>query len=534
MSDLSNACTLCNSQINAEFVAGPRTTKTISGDVNVAGSCFVADEIIFTGKGKIIFHPNEELIHFAVICRKLIVTGGNPPVTLNPCGANDPGTKYNGTNAITWAGRLKSANPGPPVVPPNAAVGSSPGATGAAGSTGNTGAPGGQAGGARKQQTPTLTLIAIEVDVATGGNLVIDFAGQDGGDGGDGQNGGPGAKGSTGNNGDDASWPSSGCDTQTGNGGDGGDGGPGGIGGTGGDGGDSGQIFVITTPANKAGVFNNPSQITFVTQSSGGSGGKGGRGGTGGAGGNSGKPTGECPLGQKGDPGNSLLGVVANPGVAGNNGNSLSPKVELIDTSGPCSSVIPRPLQITSAVPLATFIRCSSGSSSGNVSVTGDFLDQIASVSTSLSGVTAAIKNSSTVTQLDLGITIAANSAVGAGDLIFNYSFPPAMKQTLAGAIKVEITQATGVSPNTGAKGATITPVTITGTGFDPTAVNHNVTVSGLGVNVIDVTLVDDSTMTCTFEISGTAAAGARDVTITAGPALGACQFTLPNAFTVI
>jgi IPT/TIG domain len=532
MSDLSDVCALCKPQISAEFSVGPRTTKTISGDVLVSGSCFVADEIIFTGKGKLIFTPNIQQPNCAVVCRKLTVTGGNPPVTVNPCNPGDPGTRYN-TNVITWEGRLTSAPAGPPVVPPNAAVGSSPGANGAQGSIGNTGGSGsspGQKG--REGQKGTLTVIAIEVEFATGANLVIDYAGQDGGDGGDGQNGGPGAKGSTGSDGSDASWPSSGCDTATGNGGDGGDGGNGGIGGTGGNGGNAGQIIVITTAENKAGVFSNPALVTFVTQSIGGKGGKGGHGGTAGPGGNSGKPTSDCGLGSKGDPGNSLISIVANPGAGGSAGASSSPNFDLIDGSA-CSNTIPRQLVLATAVPLATFIRCSSGSSNGTVSVTGQFLDQITSVTCSLSGVTATIKNSSTDTQLDLAIAIAANSATGTGDLIFHYSSPfPA--QTLTGAVIVEITQATGISPNTGAKGDTITTVTITGTGFDPTAPNHNVSVSGLGVNVVNVALVDDSSMTCTFEITATAQAGARDVTVTAGPALGACQFTLVGAFTVI
>jgi hypothetical protein len=57
---------------------------------------------------------------------------------------------------------------------------------------------------------------------------------------------------------------------------------------------------------------------------------------------------------------------------------------------------------------------------------------------TSLTGVTASIKNSSTDTELDLSISVAGNSALGTGDLIFTYTFPPGKTQTLSGAIVVE------------------------------------------------------------------------------------------------
>jgi hypothetical protein len=341
--------------------------------------------------------------------------------------------------------------------------------------------------------------------------------------------------GSKGSNGSDESWPSSGCSTSTGNGGTGGDGGPGGPGGTGGQGGKANQIIVISTPANLSGVFSNPGKITFVTQSVGGNGGKGGHGGGAGAGGNPGNPSSSCGAAAKGDPGNSLIGVTANAGGPGPAGTSLSPKLEVIDTSGSCSSLLPIPLQLPAALalPLQTFIRCFSGSASGDLSVIGQDLDQVASVSTSLTGVTASIKNSSTDTELDLSISIAANSALGTGDLIFAYTFPPGKTQTLSGAIVVEACTATSISPTSGAHGGPPFTVTLTGTGFDPTAPNHNVSVSGLGVNVSNVAVVDDQHMTCTFEVDTTASKTTRDVTVTAGSGLGPCSYTLVQSFTV-
>jgi hypothetical protein len=213
----------------------------------------------------------------------------------------------------------------------------------------------------------------------------------------------------------------------------------------------------------------------------------------------------------------------------------LPRKFDVIDTSGSCSSLLPIPLQLpaASALPLQTFIRCFSGSASGDLSVIGQDLDQVASVSTSLTGVTASIKNSSTDTELDLSIAVAANSALGTGDLIFTYTFPPGKTQTLSGAIVVEACTATSISPTSGAQGAAPFTVTITGTGFDPTATNHNVSVSGLGVNVSNVAVVDDQHMTCTFEVDTTAAKTTRDVTVTAGSGLGPCSYTLVQSFTV-
>lgn len=542
MSDLSDVCTLCKTDISAVFTASPRPSQIISGDVPVTGSCFVADEITFMGMGKLIFNPDADEPNCAVICRKLIVNGGSEPITLNPCGSGDPGTRYNNTNVITWRRRLTSAADGSAL--PAAAAGSTPGATGSNGGQGNAGNSGGSVPmnvSQVKRGTPgTLTIIALEVDVSAGSNIVIDWAGQDGGNGGPGQNGGEGAKGTPGGNGSDASWPSSGCGTATGNGGPGGDGGQGGTGGTGGPGGSGGQIIVISTSQNLTGVFTNPSKVTFVTQSSGGNGGPGGHGGGAGAGGNPGIPSSSCGAASKGDPGNSFIGVTAPGGVSGSPGNSFAPRFDVVDNSGPCSGQIPIALQLPTTLPLQTFVRCFSGSGSGTVSILGQYLDQVTSVSASLAGVTATIKPGSTDIELDLSIAIAANSGAGACDLILAYSFPPGRTQILAGAIVVEIFQATAIAttpataPPSGVQGTTVN-VTITGTGFLAVGGSFSVSVSGgLGdVNAINPTVVNDTTVTCQFVITPNASKTTRDLTIQGGPVLSQCTYTLPQCFTV-
>ena len=254
MSDLTDICTLCSADINAVFTAPPRApAMVISSDVHTSKPCFVADEIEFLDQGKLIFDisPQSNNREYAVICRKLTVNGGGTPIKGDPCNPGDPGTRYNNTNVITWNGRLKAADAGGPVSPPTAPASSAQdGNPGQGGATGNPGSPGASLGFIREKSVVKLVVFALEVEFKNGGNLAIDWAGQDGGDGGKGQNGGKGDKGTRGGDGQDKSWPSSGCDTATGDGGKGGDGGAGGKGGNGGDGGSGGQIIVISTPAD--------------------------------------------------------------------------------------------------------------------------------------------------------------------------------------------------------------------------------------------------------------------------------------------
>jgi hypothetical protein len=120
MSDLSDVCTLCKADITAQFTAPPRLPPVvISADLHVSKPCFVADQIEFLDKGRLIFDISSNNFEYAVICRKLIVSGGNKPININPCNPGDPGTRYN-TNVITWNGRLTAASAGPDFSPPTA------------------------------------------------------------------------------------------------------------------------------------------------------------------------------------------------------------------------------------------------------------------------------------------------------------------------------------------------------------------------------------------------------------------------------
>jgi hypothetical protein len=367
------------------------------------------------------------------------------------------------------------------------------------------------------------------VEVLNKGNLVIDWAGQDGGAGGPGQTGGNAGSGTIGNNGADAGWPSSGCDTPTGSGGPGGNGGLGGVGGAGGNGGGAGQITVISTSQNvsASGPFRNAATVTYVTKSLGGEGGPGGFGGKGAPGGAPGVRSSQCAAGSKGTDGSDFNFQRAGAGTPSNPGAPTVPQFVTV-TAGACADTFPTPLVFGPGNNLPqTYYRCPAGAASGSLSLAGQHLDQVASVSTSLTGVTAVIDASSTETQLNLSLSVAGNSQTGLGDLIFAFTFPSAKTQTLTGAIDVEASQAAAIAPATGAQGSTVN-VTITGH-FNPSAAFFDVSVSGADVTVGTVTFVNSTTLTCDFVIHATAGKTLRDVTVKAGQ----CQSTLAQAFKV-
>jgi hypothetical protein len=529
MTELQNVCSRCNADVNAQFntPGGLRQREIITTDLFWSQPCFVRDIIEFRDAGRLIFQTSKEVPgpeggqpNYAVICRRLIINGGNKPMTLTPCNPGDPGTRYERTNVITWDRRLHGAPNGapPPPKPPDGPQG----VLGTDGVTGNAGSSGSSA--PRK-----LTVFALEVDVQNGGHLVIDWGGQDGGDGGRGQNGGRGGRGNKGSAGQDESWPGGGCETPTGDGGTGMTGGRGGDGGPGGQGGDGGTTVVISTPANLAGVFSS-SSIVFVNDAGlGGRGGQGGLHGAGGPGGPPGNRSSDCDPGNPGadgTPGDDGTDIVTS-GASGAPGH-LAPFEPV--APGTCADKAPVAMVFDPIASPFKICRCFSGSGSGDISITGQFLDQVDTVTTSLAGVTATKKASSTDTQLDLKIQVTAASALGVGNLIVKPVLGPT--QNLAGAIDVERCQINTITPNTGARGATV-GVTIVGECFDVTAPFHDVVIGGLGVNAVNVAVVDDQTMTCQIEIASGAATGARDVTVRAGAALSPCQHALIGGFTV-
>ena len=85
----------------------------------------------------------------------------------------------------------------------------------------------------------------------------------------------------------------------------------------------------------------------------------------------------------------------------------------------------------------------------------------------------------------------------------------------------------TSINPTTGVRGASES-VTLTGTNLTATSA---ITVSGGGVTVTSLTVVNNTTVTANFAVSGTTAIGARSVTVTtpAGPSTNSLPFTINN-----
>jgi hypothetical protein len=88
--------------------------------------------------------------------------------------------------------------------------------------------------------------------------------------------------------------------------------------------------------------------------------------------------------------------------------------------------------------------------------------------------------------------------------------FEPVKTGTCADQIPFPALSVTSVTPASGAQGAAVA-VTIAGVGFAPAA---TVDVSGIGVAVSGVTVVNPAQITCTFTIGGAAPKTARDVTV--------------------
>ncbi len=552
MSNLTTACQTCVAAVDHVFHpgTGTRQVEVLAGDLTVTEQCFVRDEIRFLNSGRLIFAPRdregkEYFDQYFVICRKITVIGGfKSGGGIVPCGPDDPGTEYKNNNVITWLDRLQSAATGAAIVAP-ASNGTSFGGwvdmgqgnnghDGDRGDTGGTGNPGGPGKSAPRQ----LTIVAVEIEVQPLGHLNIDWDGQNGGDGGRGQNGGNGGKGMNGNNGrtDHSIWSGSSCGQDPGNGGNGGPGGDGGHGGPGGRGGNAGDIVIISTKANiLTGDFAN-GNVSY--RNDGGDSGRGGGSGTGGSGGLPGVPgfptsaCGNAFPGQLGVPGTPFplpppIDTDPNRGAIGGHGTPAALVFQEIETNT-CADLLPLPMTFDpSGLQPAAYCRGFSTPATGDGSITGQDLLQATDVSSSLAGVTPSIVHlTSTDTKLDLHFAFAGNSALGAGNLIFKRAFGP--DQTLNNALTVQRFEALAVAPTSGAKGSTVN-VTITGHCFDPSAAFQQVLVSGLGVSVFNVLVVDDHTVQCVFDINALTASGPKDVTVK----MGLATHTLLNAFTV-
>jgi hypothetical protein len=147
--------------------------------------------------------------------------------------------------------------------------------------------------------------------------------------------------------------------------------------------------------------------------------------------------------------------------------------------------------------------------SSVPVTLTGTNLGGATSVTVSGAGVTVSgmtVVNSTTITATFVisgtatlsTRTVTVNTPIGAPTVTFTVLNP--LSPTLS-----------SIAPNTGGRGTTV-PVTLTGTNLTGATA---ITVSGTGVGVSAITVVNPTTVTANFTISGTATVSARNVTIT-------------------
>ncbi|WP_424975312.1 hypothetical protein [Dinoroseobacter sp. S124A] len=544
---LDLVCDRCRQEIETLIGSDPRQSEVITGDFPVHECCFIRDEIRFLNNGRLIFEPQKRddnegdyCRDYTVVCRRLVVVGGGAPITLNPCGPEDPGNQYTNKNVITWRQRLivnDQPIPNPLKAPDGQDFGNwqdqgqgNSGVTGGAGTNGN---PGNK--GDNGRFAPNFALIALEV-VFEGldGHLIIDFDGQVGGRGQRGQNGGKGGKGMNGRQGQsDNSWPGEGCDRQPGHGGDGGSGGDGGKGGQGGDGGNAGNITIASgADVIASGIFVG-GKFTYVNDGGNeGSGGLGGFGGLPGGGGQAGFKTNQCDAASNGETGNpgfppSGLGAGsnANEGGIGAAGAAGSLTFETLVDPGCLDGLALKPV-VNMVEPTVLCRGFASPANNVSVSLFGQNLAQVTAVSTTLGGVSISIQPTSTDTELKLSVDILGTSDLGPGDLIL--SRPLASDEVFGNAIEVRRFEVTAVTPNSVARGESGV-LNIDGSCFDPSAAILQVNVSGIGVSTNSVVILNDTQIQANFDVGNAAPTGQRDVTVVNGTT----SHTLVNALTV-
>lgn len=193
-----------------------------------------------------------------------------------------------------------------------------------------------------------------------------------------------------------------------------------------------------------------------------------------------------------------------------------------------CTDLLPLPVEVGSAgLDPTTYCRGFSAAGSGTGTIIGSNLTQVTSIDVpGLTGVTVAKQLTSTDTQLNVKVDITGGSALGNSNLQLNRVFGP--PHVMTNAITVQRFEALSITPNTGARGDSVN-ITISGTCFDPSALIQQVQIAGLGVTVVNVIVMDSTTITCVFEIGGLAPLAARNVTVKTGTN----QHTLIDAFTV-
>jgi RHS repeat-associated protein len=138
-------------------------------------------------------------------------------------------------------------------------------------------------------------------------------------------------------------------------------------------------------------------------------------------------------------------------------------------------------------------------------------------------------------THLSVTLTIAAGAATGASNVMVVTGSETASRTGLF-TIAPGTPIITSVNPNMGQQGQTLTGVMINGAFTHFTQGNHTITFSNPGVVASNIQVADNTHMSVTLTVSGAAAVGAANVTVTSGieTASGTNVFTVTNGTPMI
>jgi hypothetical protein len=191
--------------------------------------------------------------------------------------------------------------------------------------------------------------------------------------------------------------------------------------------------------------------------------------------------------------------------------------------SGSSNAVTPHvPVTVTSVKPASL----GQGASDVTVTVTGTNFQSGATVTTTATGVKVGAVTVKSSTDLTVKLTAPATTTIG------SYGLSVTNTDTGQGSCTNCLTIADGptltsVKPSRLAPGAHDTVLTLTGSDF---LADSKVTVSGTGVTIVSVSYASSTRLRVTVEVSSTAAAGHRTLTVT-NPDHGRCHLT--DALTV-
>jgi hypothetical protein len=180
------------------------------------------------------------------------------------------------------------------------------------------------------------------------------------------------------------------------------------------------------------------------------------------------------------------------------------------------------PVTVTSVKPASL----GQGASDVTVTVTGTNFQSGATVTTTATGVKVGAVTVKSSTDLTVKLTAPATTTIG------SYGLSVTNTDTGQGSCTNCLTIADGptltsVKPSRLAPGAHDTVLTLTGSDF---LADSKVTVSGTGVTIVSVSYASSTRLRVTVEVSSTAAAGHRTLTVT-NPDHGRCHLT--DALTV-